>query len=576
MVERHPVWTGLGGVMAALAAADGAHPVACDGARTVDTVQFLARAAAWRRMLALAPGRRWAIHLDDTAEFAAALFGAWHAGKHVVLPGDTRPETLVALRAQSDGWAGNLPGGALPDPAQVTDTGGDWPNLATQDTGITLFTSGSTGAPEAIDKRLGQLDAEVHALQQAFRHTCSDTTRVLCTVSHQHIYGLLFTVLWPMAAGRPMPLSRLAFHEELVAACQSGGTPAVLVSSPAFLKRLPDALDWPVIRHVVRAVFSSGGPLPPEAAAATLRLMGQSPIEVFGSSETGGVAWRQRPVEGDRWTALPGVTWRLQDGFLAVRSPHLADDNWYVCTDRALPAGDDSFVLAGRADRIVKIEEKRISLTQIEQCLMASPWVREARVVTMELDVGVRVAAAVVLSDDGQAQLDAYGRSVLGSALRRHLADAIDPVALPRRWGFLGALPCNAQGKTTEVMLREVFRRTMPDVRWLAHDAVSAMAELHVTEDLAVFDGHFPSAPVVPGVAQVDWVMALAPQKLPVPPRQHFAGMDILKFHAVIRPNTRVRVELIWHADLHALGFRLSSDAGHHASGKFVFHRGAP
>jgi len=52
--------------------------------------------------------------------------------------------------------------------------------------------------------------------------------------------------------------------------------------------------------------------------------------------------------------------------------------------------------------------------------------------------------------------------------------------------------------------------------------------------------------------------------------------MDILKFHAVIRPNTRVRVELIWHADLHALGFRLSSDAGHHASGKIVFHRGAP
>ncbi len=28
-----------------------------------------------------------------------------------------------------------------------------------------------------------------------------------------------------------------------------------------------------------------------------------------------------------------------------------------------------------------------------------------------------------------------------------------------------------------------------------------------------------PDAPIVPGVAQVDWVMALAPQRLPIPRR---------------------------------------------------------
>jgi acyl-coenzyme A synthetase/AMP-(fatty) acid ligase len=43
-----------------------------------------------------------------------------------------------------------------------------------------------------------------------------------------------------------------------------------------------------------------------------------------------------------------------------------------------LPTGDGGFVLAGRADRIVKIEEKRVSLSAIEQRLLASPLVREA------------------------------------------------------------------------------------------------------------------------------------------------------------------------------------------------------
>jgi 3-hydroxymyristoyl/3-hydroxydecanoyl-(acyl carrier protein) dehydratase len=335
---------------------------------------------------------------------------------------------------------------------------------------------------------------------------------------------------------------------------------------------MPDALDWRAARGVVRAVFSSGGPLPAEAASDVLRHIGLSPIEVFGSSETGGIAWRQRATRDDRWTPLPGVAWRLEDGFLAVRSAHLPDDGWQVCADRALPASDGGFVLAGRADRIVKIEEKRVSLTAIEQRLALSSLVCEARALVIDTAVGTRVGAVVVLGDEGQAMRDGAGRQAVIATLRRHLADSVDPVALPRRWDFPAVLPCNAQGKTTEAMLRELFRRSIPAVRWLEADDTSATAELDVAEDLAIFDGHFPGAPIVPGVAQVDWVMALAPQRLAVPPRQRFARLDVLKFQAVIRPGATVRLAITWQPDACALVFRLTSDAGSHASGKIVFH----
>ncbi|WP_186426567.1 AMP-binding protein [Cupriavidus metallidurans] len=547
---------GVSATMAALAARD-------------DARALVARATAWRHAFLAAPGTRWALFVDSPAEFAAALFGAWHAGKHVLLPGDARPDTLAALREHVDGMAGDLPQGLQPS---ATESPLQWPRLDARETWITLFTSGSTGAPEAAPKRLAQLEAEVHALEQAFGPTMPRESRLLTTVSHQHIYGLLFTILWPLAVGRPMPAARMAFHEELVAACAEDRTPVVLVSSPAHLKRMPEALDWAATRGVVRAVFSSGGPLPPEGASDVLRHIGVSPIEVFGSSETGGIAWRQRAAGDDHWTPLPGVAWRLQEGFLAVRSAHLADDDWQVCADRVLPTGDGGFALAGRADRIVKIEEKRVSLSAIEQRLLASPLVREARALLIETAIGTRVGAAIVLQEAGQSMLDGKGRHALIAALRRALADGVDRLALPRRWAFPQALPCNAQGKTTEAMLRELLRHSIPVARWVEADDTSATAELDIAEDLAIFDGHFPGAPIVPGVAQVDWVMALAPQRLAVPPRQRFARLDVLKFQAVMRPGAAVRMALDWQPASCTLAFRLTSDAGSHASGKIIFH----
>ncbi|WP_454733365.1 MULTISPECIES: AMP-binding protein [Cupriavidus] len=561
-------WLGIGGLMAALPAR--AHVVAHGEDGSLDAPAFVARAAAWREAFAAAPGASVALYAESTAEFAAALFGAWHAGKHVVLPGDTRAETLAALDGHAAVRAGDLPGGIRPR-QHAACAAPEWPRLDPRATRVTMFTSGSTGAPGAIVKHLSQLEAEVQALQAAFGAAVPARARVLATVSHQHIYGLLFCVLWPLAAARAMPAARLAFHEEIVRAC-GDGAPAVLVTSPAHLRRMPPALDWAPARAALHAVFSSGGPLPPEAAADALRHLGHAPVEVFGSSETGGIAWRQRARHDERWTPLPGVQWRLQDGFLAVRSAHLPDDGWHLCADRAQPAGDGGFALAGRADRIVKIEEKRVSLTQVEQALQQSALVREARVVLLELDSGMRLGAVVVPSEGGAAMLAGAGRAALLAALRADLAPAVDALALPRRWSFAEALPCNAQGKTTEAMLRDVFRRVLPVARWQpSPDALSASAELEIGADLAVFDGHFPGSPIAPGVAQVDWVMALAPERLPVPPRAQFRRLETLKFQAVIVPGSTVQLALTWQPERNALAFRLSSAQGPHASGRIVF-----
>jgi acyl-CoA synthetase (AMP-forming)/AMP-acid ligase II len=541
----------------------------------VDAAAFVVRAAAWRAAFAARPGRRWALHLETPADFAAALFGAWHAGKCVVLPGDLRADTLAALRQQVDGFAGELPDGIAidaPPPGAPQAQPSDWPELSPDDTEVVLFTSGSTGAPAAIGKRLRQLDAECAALQQAFGARLPADVRVMTTVSHQHIYGLLFCVLWPLAAGRTIAARRSPFLEDIAQACAD--SPLVLISSPAHLERIPAGLPWTGARAALRAVFCSGGPLRPGAAADALRLLGQAPIEVYGSSETGGIAWRQGGTAS--WTPLPGVAWRLQDGCLAVRSAHVGEvgnDGWFVCPDLAHADGSGGFVIAGRADRIVKIEGKRISLARIEQRLLDSALVRDARVLPVQTDIGERVAAVVVLSEAGMALIDVSGRQALIATLRGELAEAVEAIALPRRWRFPAALPSNAQGKTPQAMLRALFQRVLPDVRWQQRDAARATAILHIGEDLAVFDGHFPQTPIVPGVAQVDWAMSLAGEALDIPPRASFCRLDTLKFQRVLQPGDEAVLELDWQPERLSLGFLLKSAAGTHSSGRIVFRK---
>lgn len=596
-------------------AASATAAVAVRGADRLSAADFVAQVAAWRELLARQPGARWALFAEDTFEFAAALFGAWHAGKAVVVPGDMQDETVARLRAHSDGFLGDLPG-ALARPAPAAERARAFEALDREATRLVVFTSGTNGEPLAIDKKLAQLDAEVHALEARFGALCDtglapvnlapETVAagdavlgigpdaddgepapvVWATVPHQHIYGLLFRVLWPLAAGRPFAAERLVFNEEIA---QRVAGPAVLVASPAHLRRLPEALDWSAARAGLRAVFSSGGPLPPEAADSTLALLGVAPVEVYGSSETGGVAWRQRARHGDTWQPLPGIEFRVEEGELSVRSLHLPDRGWWRTSDRATPAGDgmDGFELQGRADRIVKIEEKRVSLTAMEQRLATCVDVAEARVLMLAdepaaVDVAgaavahaVRPAVVAALNEAGRAKLQRRGKPALVAELRALLLGEFDRVALPRRWRFVEALPVNAQGKSTEALLGALFARVAearplrPTPKWRSADETHAQASIALTSDLRVFDGHFPGAPILPGVAQVDWAIAFARERFDMPAR--FLRLEVLKFSQPALPGMHLDIEWRWNAATATLQFEYRSTAGRHSSGRVVF-----
>lgn len=581
---------------AALAARPASALVGWRAGVPVDNAAFLARAGAWYALLNAQAGRNFALYLDDSIEFGAALLGAWHAGKTIWLGADTLEATCAQLRAVVDGFLGEYPAALLPllPPLPALSDAATLPASALDPAApaLVVFTSGSTGAPQAIPKKLSQIASEVATLEVLFGAAAGAApgVAVWATVSHQHIYGLLFKVLWPLTTGRPLHAKSLGFHEELAVALAA--SPCVLIASPAHLKRLPEHLDWRGAAQMLRAVFSSGGPLSPETALTTGALLGKVPLEVYGSSETGGVAWRQRAhAADDAWQAFPTVAWRLGDeGALEVRSAHLADDQWLALADRAVAVdgSDDKgrrFVLQGRSDRIVKIEEKRISLTAVESALLATGLVTEARVIVCEPLAGAqqrqRLAAFAVLASQGQALLASEGRAALNQHLRAALALTVEAVALPRRWRYLDSMPVNAQGKTTQSALLALLTEASPHLPHLPHlprmreletelaaPLQRVLLELTAPADLLYFDGHFDAAPILPGVVQLEWALHYGRQYFSLPPS--FAGVNVLKFQQVVQPEQPVQLELVHDRATGNLNFRYLSSAGQHASGRIV------
>ncbi|BCG27395.1 AMP-binding protein [Pseudomonas tohonis] len=534
-----------------------------DPRRPVTLAPALDQAALAEQALRLAGAlrtrgaRRVALYLEDGAELAAALLAAWRAGIDVLLPADAQAQTRKRLAERCDLWLDSLDGldGEPLAPAA----------LDLDACRLVLCTSGSSGEAKLIDKTLRQLANEVQALETLWGADLAGATLV-ASVSAQHIYGLLFRVLWPLCAGRPFVRRAQPFAEDIQQASLEAGDFA-WIASPALLKRMGDNLDWPALRGV-RRVFSSGGALPAEAAAELQQRLGQWPTEIYGSSETGGIAWRQG---GALWQPFAGVELgRDEEGALNLASPYLPAGHREQTADAVRIDADGRFELLGRLDRIVKLEEKRISLPMLEQALGEHPWVTEARLGVVQ-EGRAFLGALVALSTEGIHALRNQGRRTVTETLRRHLAGHCETIALPRRWRLLRQLPWSSQGKLPQALVENLVKAPRPKtVEPLASREIDGewQLELEVPLDLAHFSGHFPRTPVLPGVVQIDWAQHLARQVMTLPPR--FAGMEVLKFQQLVRPGDRLQLSLRFDTDKGKLYFAYRNGEAACSSGRIL------
>ncbi|WP_126225259.1 AMP-binding protein [Burkholderia ambifaria] len=522
------------------AAADSETTVCRDGAEVLTLGDLRARVAAIARTLDASGARRVAICTDDPYDFACAFFAVAAVHGEIVIPASNAPGYLGDLAHAYD-----LVLDAPALAACVHDTERESaisvrPIDATAP--VTLYTSGSSGIAKPVRKSLAQLDAEVRTLQREWADRIGATV-TLSSVPHHHIYGLLFRILWPLAAGRAFDrtavLEPLQLQQRLA---EYGG--GVVVSTPSQLMRWPALSGFPMQAPAPCAFFSSGGPLPADAAAAYANAFGAAPLEIFGSTETGGIAWRRQDVSL-AWQPLKGVDVRCDDeGVLCVRSAHLGHDRWHRTDDTARFDAQGRFALAGRRDRVIKLDGKRVSLPELETRILAHEYVEQAAAVVVDGATRPHVGVVAVLSAAGRDALAEHGRIAVATTLRHALGAYFDAAALPRYWRFRHAMPFDVRGKLPAAALAAAFTATPEGFEllasWRSDDALHY--ELRVPPTLAHFDGHFPGLPILPGVVQIDWAARLAGREMPAV--REIRSIEHLKFKAPVPPGAVLALRL--------------------------------
>lgn len=303
---------------------------------------------------------------------------------------------------------------------------------------IAFMTSGSTGEPKEYVHDWASLVQEIRALARLV----PDRTRVVGTVPRHHIYGFLWTVLLPRHLEVPFVEARERMPTAIFRSLRPGD---LLVTFPLVWGQLYETgFEFP---SGVQGVNSTGS-CPPGLISGLLERSLERMVEVYGSSETGGIGWRGDP--GDPYRLLPH--WTLSYGGEHLLR-HLPDGR----VGEQIPAPDHlaptpgGFTLGGRRDHAVQVGGVNVFPERVADTIRSHPDVADCEVRLMRPDEGGRLKAFVVLENLENGTREANGddrqeRQELEHWLRRTLSAPERPASLT----FGESVPRNEQGKVSD------------------------------------------------------------------------------------------------------------------------------
>lgn len=512
----------------------------------------------WLEKLITSNSRQPILFLSNSEDFLLALLSCWRLGLVPFIPADIQSENLLKMRA--------LGGDVLLDDSTVLEplSSGQvaFHEVALSDTALQLFTSGSTGQRKRVRKSFAQLLNEVGNLEQTWGNQVQGRP-IFSTVSHQHIYGLLYTVLWPFLCKRPLAKSRV-FHWDELPWDIATSTGLVLVSSPTSLKLLSKTKQTGKWNNSL--IFSSGGHLRFEDAAAVTEKTQCCPFEVYGSTEMGGIAWkRQHHGASDLWTPFPRVVLRVSESHeLEVQSPWTEKADPESTGDKAELSNASQFKLLGRVDRIVKIFEKRVNLDEMERLCRELPWVGDIRFTVPANPDGSGLLWCALEPIPSHSHLP---RAEIIAEVQSKLSLQFERSIRPRFW-YIGPIPYNAQSKLDWERVHSAGLKQShpldPEFSLLSHNDTTLEVQVVVPKRYFYLLGHFPNVPVVPGICQINWVAQLV--------RQYW-DLDLnslcgkIKFHGLLPIQKPVSIHLSRKPN--QVHFRMSNGEKTFSSGSF-------
>ncbi len=413
---------------------------------------------------------------------------------------------------------------------------------------VVFHTSGSTATPKTIVKTFASLAKEVAFHRARLADVLVRKPVFLSTIEPQHMYGCLWRVMLPRAAGCAVDPEVILTPEALLEKMRAAEC-VFLVTTPSFLARFATYADqYDVPRNVVE-LTTSGALLTADVAAAARRVFGRAPLEIFGSTETGGVASRRQEEGNEAWTVFdPVKAWSDASGRLVVSSPFSCARRFTMGDGVEFSPDGRHFALRGRMDRLVKIAEQRVSLPEMEAKMRALPDVADVALGVVDGAHGP-VLGAVVVPRRGWTELKTLGKRACARALRAQCQPIFPKGTVPRKYRFVRELPRNAQGKVQASAVGEMLlsQMTEPVTENEERTASSYAADLTFDLDATYFKGHFPRFAVLPGVVQIGTALRLA--EALIGRARTLRTVKKVKFSHVIQPGETVHFSLTKKTD---------------------------
>ena len=365
------------------------------------------------------PALPWPLEVDLAADLSADsldLMGATTALGDLLQFGQSGMQDALLGRPRLADWVAT---------ARVS--------LAGFDAQLVFRTSGSSGMPKRCTHTLAGLWREVDELAQVL----PGRRRVLSAVPAHHIYGFLFTVLLPQACTGSETLPVLDLRGMSPAALAGLVQPGDLVVAHPDWWRQVAALGLAFPADVVGV--TSTAPCPDEVAVA-LAGGGLRLVQVYGSSETAGVGWREGADEPYR--LFPYWRRTSEDGIERAGANGQAE--CFSLQDRFEWSGQGRFVTVGRIDHAVQVGGMNVFPAYIAEVLAMHPAVSSCQVRLMRPDEGTRLKAFVV------PRADAGDAAALRHSLDNWTADRLTPPERPAVYSFGSSLPCQPGGKLAD------------------------------------------------------------------------------------------------------------------------------
>lgn len=276
---------------------------------------------------------------------------------------------------------------------------------------LTFRTSGSAGTPKPCSHALVSLQQEVAELARLL----PGRRRVFAAVPAHHIYGFLFTILLPAALQQDGALPVIDVRDRVAAGVlQQAAAGDLVIGHPAWWQAA--MAGGAVLAGDVTGVTSTA-PCP-DALAHALAAAGLARlVQVYGSSETAGVGWRDSP--GAPYALLPYWGRIEEDDMTLARTMADGSIARFPLQDRLAWHDRASFLPAGRRDDAVQVGGVNVFPLHVAEVLKQHPDVSDAVVRLMRGDEGARLKAYLVGEGASLAsRVEAWARERLGVAER--------------------------------------------------------------------------------------------------------------------------------------------------------------